>query len=613
MMALTSAVVQARWGYAQTVAPGETATAESLTKVAALHEPAPAPDVPAAKAASAPAPESPADMAKELAAMKARIELLEAELKSRMSTTNTTTNTTTDASLAPVVPAQAAARPGVAAAQAMVAQPSGDTSTAESTKKEKIAPFSDWDWTWLNGNPRNKDTAFDSKFFTPEIRADVTYNYDFNKPVDNSEGGSSELFRANEIQLEQLGIGGDFHYDNVRARFMTQFGMYSTATIRNDPSYAKGQWNIADADRYLAEAYGGYHVNALDGINIDAGIFMSYIGLFSYYNFDNWAYQPSYVSSNTPWFFQGVRIQIFPNPHLKIEPWIINGWQSYGSSNSRKGLGGQIKWTPRPWVNVISNNYGLGHDDLYIPNRGRIHTDDSIEIKYYDRPGQKLDKMAFSFTGDLGCEFGPSTTTSTGVYLQGVGCHGDKRDPKSIGGDSFGPGINPKQSFVGWMLYDRMWFKKDTHGLTLGGGMINNPGRYLVLLPPINGETASSAAINAPYFTGNPSDPFKAWDTSITYDYMPRQWLTFRWEYDYRHASVPYWSGRGGVTPPGSGGVPYTNNGSPQFFACNDGNTSGALTLGAAQSACGAQGSSVWFPDLRRDESLFDIDIMVKF
>jgi hypothetical protein len=189
---------------------------------------------------------------------------------------------------------------------------------------EKIVPFSDWDWTWLNGNPRNKDTAFDSKFFTPEIRADITYNYDFNKPVDDSIGGSSEIFRANEMQLEQLGIGGDFHYDNVRARFMTQFGMYSTATVRNDPSYAKGQWNVNDADRYLSEAYGGYHINALNGINIDAGIFMSYVGLFSYYNFDNWAYQPSYVSSNTPWFFEGLRVQIFPTPHLKIEPWFIN-------------------------------------------------------------------------------------------------------------------------------------------------------------------------------------------------------------------------------------------------------------------------------------------------
>ncbi|HKM46267.1 MAG TPA: outer membrane beta-barrel protein [Terriglobales bacterium] len=467
-----------------------------------------------------------------------------------------------------------------------------------STRKPKIDPFSDWDWTWLNGNPRNKDVAFDSKFFTPEIRADITYNYDFNKPVDNSIGGSSEIFRSNEIQLEQLGLGGDFHYDNVRARFMTQFGMYSTTTVRNDPSYAKGQWLVNEADRYLAEAYGGYHINALNGINIDAGIFLSYIGLFSYYNADNWAYQPSYVSSNTPWFFEGLRIQIFPTPHLKIEPWIINGWQSYASANSRKGLGGQIKWTPRPWVNIISNNYGLGHDDLYIPNRGRIHTDDSIEIKYFDKPGNRLDKMAFSFTGDMGCEFGG-----------GVSCHGN-----TSGG--------PKQSFIGYMLYNRAWFKKDTYGLTIGGGQINNPGRYLVLLPPINGETAPSAAISAPYFTGNPGDPFKAWDMSVTYDYMPKQWLTFRWEYDYRHASVPYWTGRGGVTPPGPTGVPYTNNGFPQYYACMNGNTSGlpwapnGANLPAAELACGGPSgstSAIWFPDLRKDESFVDFAILVKF
>lgn len=544
----------------------------------------------ATRVAAAPDLEIPPAVAKQLAALQAEIEELKAELKNRSAPQPLSASSA--ASSAPIVlggetmPAEVSASAnlgGPAVTQTV------DGSAAKVATKEKIAPFSDWDWTWLNGNPRNKDTAFDSKFFTPEIRADVTYTYDFNKPVDNSMGGSSELFRSNEIQLEQLGIGGDFHYDNVRARFMTQFGMYSTATVRNDPSYAKGQWNIGEADRYLAEAYGGYHLNMLNGINIDAGIFMSYIGLFSYYNFDNWAYQPSYVSSNTPWFFEGLRVQIFPTPHLKIEPWFINGWQSYGSSNSRKGLGGQIKWTPRPWINIVSNNYGLGHDDLYIPNRGRIHTDNSVEIKYFDKPGQFLDKMAFSFTGDLGCEFGG-----------GVSCYGNK-----TGG--------PKQSFIGYMLYDRTWFKKDRHGLTIGGGQINNPGRYLVLVPPINGETASSAAINAPYFTGNPGDPFKAWDMSVTYDYMPRQWLTFRWEYDYRHASVPYWSGRGGVTPPGSGGVPYTNNGSPQFFACNDGNTSGALTLGAAQTACAGQGSSVWFPDLRRDEQLVDIDIMVKF
>ena len=412
--------------------------------------------------------------------------------------------------------------------------PASPPQEASPEKNKKMDPFSDADWTWLNGNPRTKNIYWDSKFFTPEIRSDVTYTYDFNHPKDHSMGGSTEIFRSQEVQVEQLGVGGDFHYDNVRARLMTQFGMYAETTPRNDPSPANGQWDLDTAYRYVSEAYGGYHFNKWYGINVDAGIFMSYIGLFSYYNFDNWAYQPSYVSSNTPWFFNGVRVQIFPTAHLKIEPWFINGWQSYGSSNHRPGLGGQIKWTPRPWINIISNNYGLGHDDLYVPNRGRIHTDNSVEVKYYDQPLKSLDKMAFTFTGDMGCEFGG-----------GVSCYGDK-----AGG--------PKQSFIGYMLYNRFWFHKDLYALTVGGGQINNPGRYLVLIPPINGETAASAAINSPYFTENPGDPFKAWDGSITFDWMPKQYITFRWEFDHRHANVPYWSGAGGITPPSG-----SNNGYP--------------------------------------------------
>ncbi len=330
--------------------------------------------------------------------------------------------------------------------------------------------------------------------------------------------------------------------------------------------------------RYLAEAYGGYHINALNGINIDAGIFLSYIGLFSYYNFDNWAYQPSYVSSNTPWFFEGLRVQIFPTPHLKIEPWLINGWQSYGSANSRKGFGGQIKWTPEPWMNIISNNYGLGHDDLYIPNRGRIHTDDSIEIKYYDKPGQTTRQDGVLLHRRSGLRIRPQHNKLERHYLQGVSCHGNT-DP--VGRRRlFQAGLTPSKALSASCSTTAPGSRKTRYGIDHRRRQINNPGRYLVLLPPINGETAPSAAINAPYFTGNPADPFKAWDTSLTFDYMPQQWLTFRWEYDYRHANVPYWSGAGGITPPGSGGVPYTNNGYPQFFACNDGNSSMQETQG---------------------------------
>lgn len=104
------------------------------------------------------------------------------------------------------------------------------------------------------------------------------------------------------------------------------------------------QWDLSNAYKYVSEAWGGYHWDVSHGLNVDAGIFVSYIGLFSYYNFDNWTYQPSFVSSNTPWFFNGLRIQYFPTKKLKIEPWIINGWQSYARANGKPGLGGQILW-----------------------------------------------------------------------------------------------------------------------------------------------------------------------------------------------------------------------------------------------------------------------------
>src|SRR5437660_5702973 len=414
-----------------------------------------------------------AEILQELERMRARIQELEARLKQQPAR-------------ATAASAQSDQQPPSESQEFLSTSPVATQTSAEQrsveSKPAKAEPFAFADWTWLNGTPRTKTPAFDSKFFTPEIRADIDYIYDFNHPKDDTIGGSSEVFRTNEVHVTQLGVGGDFHYDNVRARLMTQFGLYSQTTPRNDASPARGQWNLDNAYRYISEAYGGYHFNALHGINVDAGIFMSYVGLFSYYNFDNWAYQPSYVSSNTPWFFNGVRIQIFPTEHLKIEPWFINGWQSYGRFNNRLGVGGQILYRPNGSISIISNNYGVGADALGIPTRTRLHTDDSIEVKYYDQPEKWMDKSAFSVTVDAGCETGG-----------GVNCTGNSK-------------TGVKQSFLECKFYNRLWFHKDLYGLTLGGGAINNPGRYLVLLPPINGATAASGTS---YFTENPGDPYK--------------------------------------------------------------------------------------------------------
>ena len=513
--------------------------------------------------ASAADQQIPPAIAIELDAMKKRIEQLEAELKNRKAQEQ-------PATVAAQVPAKAAeqalvtstaseevaalTKNGYVETRSAEAAPS-PTQAAPPEKKKPAEPFAFADFTWLNGNSRTSESPLDTKVFTGEFRADTSYIYDFNHPADHTLSGTTESGRTGEVQVQQLGIGGDFHYANVRGRLMTQFGMYSSMTPRNDPTPGRGQWNLDVAYRYLSEAYGGYHFDVLHGINVDAGIFMSYVGLFSYYNFDNWAYQPSYVSSNTPWFFNGVRVQIFPTEKLKIEPWFVNGWQSYGTANGRPGLGAQVLWRPTGWLSILGNQYAVGRDTLGAPHRTRFHTDDSIQVKDYDNPTRFLDKAAFSLTVDAGCESG-----------SGVSCTGNSRN-------------GPKQSFLGFMLYNRFWFHKDLVGLTLGGGKINNPGRYLVLLPPINGATVFSGT---PYFTENPGDPFKAWDASATFDYMPKQFITFRFEFDHRAANVDYFAGHGGVTPPG-------------------GNT-------------GAPGSVVpgFTPDLRKDENRFNLAVLVK-
>ncbi len=505
-------------------------------------------------------------------------------------------------STAPVTPGQAAAAPAQAAAAPAPAAPSAETTT-------KTAPFSEGDWTWLNSNGRVVDTPMATKYFTPEFRADVNYIFDFNHPEDDTMGGSTESYRSQEFQVEQLSFGGDLRIENVRGRFLTMFGEFATTTPRNDASYSRGQWDLSDAYKYVSEAWGGYHWDKAHGINLDAGIFVSYIGLFSYYNADNWTYQPSYVSSNTPWFFTGIRGQYFPTAKLKIEPWIINGWQTYGRYNGKPGLGGQILWRPKTWLDLVFNNYGMGEDALGVPYRHRYHTDDSIQIKYYDNKSHYIDKAAFTFTADAGCEVGIGTNpVDAGTN---VSCHGNKPAPASAGG-----GTAYKQYFIGYMFYNRVWWAKDKYAFTLGGGQMSNPGRYLTILPPINGATATTGT---PYFTENPGDQYTAWDGTGTFDYMPSQYITFRTELGYRHSSVPYWTGRGGITPPGG------NVGSASHYVCSASSNMGTSdsgfgfgNLAAAEAQCGdpsgtPSAADIWFPDLRRGQAAATVAIMVRF
>ena len=442
---------------------------------------------------------------------------------------------------APVPPStETASAPPSAAAVVTPTAPSSTEAPAPAAAPEKASdPFAFADFTWLNGSNRQTKALLDSPLFTGSFLLDVNYTASGQNPIDNTVIGSTSLSRNNEITFAFMGFGGDFHYEHARARLMTQFGVRSELVPRNDFSTFHGQFDLQDAIRYVSEANGGYHWDVLHGINLDAGIFMSYVGLFSYDAFENWMYLPSFTSDNTPWFFNGMRMQIFPTDTLKIEPWFINGWQTYGKFNEMPGFGGQILWRPTEWFSVLSNDY-FGFDAQDAPGLDRWHSDNSAQFSYYHDPKGFVTRVAGSFTFDVGGEFGD------GVSFGGTSSEGHCSTAKPC-----------PARFISGMTYQRAWFG-DKFAVTAGAGFMSNPSRYLVLAPTGNAsgvpQPESTQGIQyVPATSGydmNLGSHFNAWDYEFGLQYMPIEQFTFDLEFNHRQADVPYFAGHGGVTSP---------------------------------------------------------------
>src|SRR6201999_1060127 len=91
----------------------------------------------------------------------------------------------------------------------------------------------------------------------------------------------------------------------------------------------------------------------------------------------------------------------------------------------------------------------------------RFHSDNSVLVRYLKKPNSNgISQMAFSLTGDIGFE-------------KGGGVNGFKNSTTD----------GPAQYFASVMFYNRTWFAKNKFAWTFGGGLMNNPGRYLVLYP----------------------------------------------------------------------------------------------------------------------------------
>jgi hypothetical protein len=195
--------------------------------------------------------------------------------------------------------------------------------------------------------------------------------------------------------------------------------------------------------------------------------------------------------------------------------WLLNGWQSYNSFNQGLGVGSSTYYRPGQNLQLVANFYLAGQDNRSNPRLLRFHHDHSLVARYYKNPrAWGISQAGFSMNNHYGFQAGNGVKASD-------------------------------QYMLGTSVANRVWFRRNTLALTLRGDYVANAGLYLAFSPSAvtpNGFTTEIAKV--------PDQRLALFQGTATFDIMPTEHTTFRLEYGYRSANVPYFAGKGGTTSP---------------------------------------------------------------
>lgn len=388
-------------------------------------------------------------------------------------------------------------------------------------------PFAFGDFTWLNGNNRQPDSLLKLGPVTIGMIVDAYYLFQFARPIDHTAFPSVAAVRHNELSLNMVGFGAELPPNAIDTRnggpigqFNLQYGATAEAAMGQDTTFARGSYLSRTAYQPIRTAQAGWHFHWLHGVNIELGIFPSYVAMESYLPAENWNYLHPFVSDFTPYYFSGSRTQIFLTQKLKLELWVVNGWQTFGSWQEGRAGGFLWNWRPSERFSIATAEYA-GQEVPLDSKSSRWYSDNYALYQYYKSSSGFVRSAAFAAVVDIGYQY------RSGGNRDGV-----------LTGESLSNRIELKG--------DVMW--------TVRGDYYYDQGQSLVTGFPITSS----------YIRPFQDKAFSGGGITTTLDYWPSPWTVFRLEYMHRAANIPFFSGHGGITGP-AGIQPTTASGAVGF------------------------------------------------
>ena len=245
---------------------------------------------------------------------------------------------------------------------------------------------------------------------------------------------------------------------------------------------------------------------------------------------ENWNYTHPFVSDFTPYYFSGLRTQLFVQENIKLELWLVNGWQSFGRWHDALTGGYLFNVRHSNWLSLTHTLYaGQEQTRASDPNSQsfRLYSDNYVQALIFDNLSRAVfQRFALCLVADVGYEFrGPTA---------GQVVDGKITAPNGI---IAGGSLTARIEWTRWLMS------------TARADLFYDHSAAVVLPLPLGSPYALPG-------NGSSTNPFE-WlggGLAATIDVRPSPWLVLRLEYAHRIANQPYFSGPGGITGPN--GIP---------------------------------------------------------
>ncbi len=236
--------------------------------------------------------------------------------------------------------------PSVAVTTALMASSAAAQTPLAVTSAESPAPVPP---------PMPAPTSTPTRSLTVTGYVEAFYSFNFNLPNNNLTAFRDFDSQSNSFSISNAVLDLSWLVGPVSGRIAAQIGTTGPSEYANEPGRPSG-WGVggvgSDLWRYLQQANVGWRAPiGRDGLLLEAGLFLSPIGMEGIAVKDQWNWSRSNLFAGLPYYHSGARATTALSAHWTATLMLCNGWNGITDNNDEKSVSLQALYTlPDRWT-----------------------------------------------------------------------------------------------------------------------------------------------------------------------------------------------------------------------------------------------------------------------